>query len=203
MINELKKNALTWMPSLGVGYYPVDLSLNTYDADYFNKYQAMADSEIGLALNKARVDLVNLYTDKEVIDIGIGAGTFISARENTKGYDVNPFGVQWLVDHNKYKNPYDGCVHATFWDSLEHIAKPEDLLEKITGYVFVSIPIFRNLEHILESKHFRPDEHFWYFTHIGFKFYMKANKFKYIQSNSVESDLGREDIITYVFVRES
>ncbi len=42
------QNELQWLPELGIGYYPVkDMP---YDADYFNKYVMMADTEIGSKL---------------------------------------------------------------------------------------------------------------------------------------------------------
>jgi hypothetical protein len=73
------------------------------------------------------------------------------------------------------------------------------LLQHITGYVFVSIPIFKDSDHILKSKHYRKDEHYWYFTDSGFKYFMDINGFDFIESNTMESELGRESIGTYVF----
>lgn len=197
MINELKKNKLIWLPEIGIGFYPVKET--PYDVAYFNKYAEMAKTEIGVSLNVARVNLVNKYTNDEVIDVGIGCGTFIESRENTKGFDVNPAGIKWLHKNKKYKDPYYGCNHATFWDSLEHIENPELLLEKISGYVFVSIPIFISHADVLLSKHYRKDEHFWYFTDKGFKYFMDINGFDFIESNKMETLLGRESIGTYVF----
>jgi len=199
MFEQLSQEKLVWLPESGIGYYPVTES--PYDKDYFIKYERMADTDIGRALNQARVDLVNKYTDDEVIDVGIGSGTFVSARDNTYGYDINPFGLAWLNEHNRFKNPYNASVNLSFWDSLEHIHKPNEILNSCTGYIFVSIPIFKNSEHILESRHFRKDEHCWYFTDEGFRIFMWVHGFVCVEMNTMETELGREDIGTYVFKR--
>lgn len=197
MINELKKGRLLWLPEVNIGYYEV--CENPYGLSYFQRYQEMAKTELGLALNKVRVDLVNKYTKGFVCDVGIGSGLFVESRDRTYGYDVNNFAVEWLVKKDLYCNPYNGCENATFWDSLEHIKSPNKLLKHISGYAFVSIPIFNNGEHILKSKHYRKDEHFWYFTHESFIYFMQMNGFEFIESNKMEIELGREDIGTFVF----
>ena len=201
MFEELSEGKLIWLPESGIGFYPVTEC--PYDKNYFNKYVEMSKTKIGIELTKARVDLVNKYTDKEVIDIGIGCGNFVEARKNTYGFDINPFGVQWLNDNEKFKNPYNGSENLTFWDSLEHIHNPKDLLTNCNQYIFVSLPIFINSEHLMKSKHRRYDEHCWYFTEEGFKLFMAMNDFEYVESNWMESQLGRESIGTYVFKRKS
>jgi hypothetical protein len=57
-----------------------------YDENYFAKYEIMAETPIGIKLNQARVDLVNKYTKLDVLDIGIGSGTFILGREKVPTY---------------------------------------------------------------------------------------------------------------------
>lgn len=202
MFNLFASNQLNWLPELGIGYYPVTES--PYDEKYFQKYRAMADTDIGRALNQARLDLVNKYTQENVIDVGIGCGTFVESRAKTFGFDINPKGVEWLNWLNLYINPYEQEVeNATFWDSLEHIYDVDKILKNVKGYVFVSLPIFISGKHILVSKHFRKDEHCWYFSHDGFKLFMAMNDFEYVESNWMETTLGRESIGTYVFKRKT
>lgn len=198
IFRNLADSQLIWLPESGIGYFPV--SDSPYDKNYFDKYVEMSSTPMGQALTKARVDLVNKYTYDEVIDIGIGSGAFVSARNNTYGFDINPFAVEWLVKENKYKAP-TVSNSLTFWDSLEHIHNPKDLLVGIKEFAFISLPIFNNSEHILKSKHFRKDEHCWYFTEDGIKLFMWVFGFKLLESNRMESDLGREDIGTYVFMK--
>jgi hypothetical protein len=194
-------DGLEWHSSLGFGFYPVPPS-EVYDADYFKKYQAYTDTPMGHALTQARVDLVERHYPGSVVDIGIGAGDFVQAMSGAFGYDVNPAGIEWLKSQNAWCNPYETPVSAiTCWDSLEHIESPGNLLKQVRGWVFVSIPIFESCEHVLRSKHFRKDEHFWYFTHEAFVRFMQAQDFELVEYNSMESDLGRDGIGTYAFRR--
>lgn len=194
----LSEGQLKWLPSLGVGYYEVKES--PYDQSYFNKYVSYEGSEICTELNNSRVDLVKTYSSDYVLDIGIGSGSFIKAHGKAYGYDINPAGVAWLKERDLYMEPKQ--VHAvTFWDSFEHIRNPADILSEVTGLVFMSIPLFNGVNHILRSKHFRKDEHYWYFTQTGLITYMSNLGFLMLESNRMESDIGREDIGSFVFKR--
>ncbi len=202
LLTELSANELQWFPELGIGYYPVKDA--PYNKDYFDKYVAMEDSKIGVQLNSARIELVKLFTDKEVLDIGIGSGIFVSELNaegiDCSGYDINTHAVAWLNKHGLYKSPFTRPFkNATFWDSLEHIHKPKTILDNIEEYAFVSCPIYRDSEHLLKSKHFRKDEHCWYWTSNGLKVFMEHHNFKLVHSNQMESEIGREDIGSFVF----
>lgn len=89
----------------------------------------------------------------------------------------------------------------SFWDSLEHIHNPTDLLDCIENYAFISTPIYKDKEHILRSKHFRPDEHCWYFTKDGIINFMSNFGFYCIEYSNIETEIGREDIGSFVFKR--
>jgi len=66
---------------------------------------------------------------------------------------------------------------------------------------FVSLPIFRDAHHARTSKHFRPDEHYWYWTRAGFIWFAERCGFSVIEHNTMESLAGREDIETFVLAR--
>lgn len=185
------------------GFLEVD-STGVYGEDYFKKYEGYAGTELGRKLTAARVGLVRQFLpdESQVVDVGIGCGQFVEARPNTLGYDVNPSGVEWLIKRGLFLNPYLTFVHSmSFWDSLEHIREPRKILESCWGYTFVSIPIFRDRDHVLGSKHYRPDEHYHYFTHEGFVRFMNQEGFELLGDSGMESALGREDISTFVFRR--
>lgn len=191
------QNELQWLPEIGIGYYPVKDA--PYDEYYFQKYIIMAETEIGLKLNQARIDLVNKYTKLDVLDIGIGSGAFVEGRNNTYGYDINPAATKWLIERNWYRHPFKGANSLTFWDSLEHIHDPRLHLSGAKEYVFISCPIYQDAEHIKRSKHFRKDEHCWYWTKDGLCTFMDAFGFELVEYNDMESKIGREDIGTFVF----
>lgn len=192
------KDKLVWFEKWGVGYYPVEDS--PYDENYWKKYLEYEKTEIGKKLNQARVDIVKKYRWSSLIDIGIGSGAFIKEFENAYGYDINPAAVEWLKEEKKFSEPRK--VDAmTFWDSLEHIHNPELMLRHAKNYVFVSCPIYKDKDHILRSKHFRPDEHCWYFTDSGIANFMSNFGFTLLESSNIETRLGREDIKSYTFRR--
>jgi hypothetical protein len=90
----------------------------------------------------------------------------------------------------------------TLWDVLEHIPDYRPLLANVRQWLFVSLPIFRDAEHVLRSKHFRTDEHCWHFSRNGLVYAMKLCGFALVSESSFETDLGREDIGSFAFRRD-
>lgn len=196
--------SLLWLPEHGMGHYPVDPAAEPYDAAYFAKYRAYARTPMGRALTRARVALVASYTDSRLVDVGIGCGQFVEARPHTLGYDVNPVAVAWLRGCGLFFDPYRERIgSASFWDSLEHIPDPGALLANVDEYAFISVPIFTGADHALTSRHFRPDEHRWYWTRNGLAAWMAAQGFERLHWSAMESAIGREDIETFVFRRHA
>jgi hypothetical protein len=203
MDNPIFDNRLRWYPTLQLGYLPISMP----KTDYFDIYKGYEGKDFTNQLQQLRIQLVDKYDNEDILDFGVGAGTFIDTRgkDRTKGFDIDPKAVQWLQRKGIYVNPYDkkmdGLNSITFWDSLEHLRAPEHLLRRIKQFAFISIPIFRDLDDILSSKHFKPKEHFWYFTAEGLENYMKHNDFILVEANEMETELGRESIGTFVFRR--
>jgi Methyltransferase domain len=205
MTDAGEEGKLTWNDDLGIGYYPVELN-GQYGHDYWSTYVSYRASAIAEPLMRARMDLVaDFHGARPLVDIGIGSGHFIETRRSrTFGYDVNPMAIRWLLDRDLWWDPYSRDPEAvSCWDSLEHMGRPEALLRCVRNFVFLSIPIFEDLKHVRRSKHFKPSEHFWYFTRRGLVSWMKSAGFELVMENSMETDLGREDIGTFVFKRAS
>ena len=155
----------------------------------------------------ARVAFVAKHWKDSLVDVGIGSGAFIETRarvgrRQTFGYDVCPTAVAWLRERELLANPYiEGASAVSLWDVLEHIQDFQVLLAEVKKWVFVSIPIFRDCEHVLRSKHYRKDEHVWYFTSRGLIETMKSLGFECAEENDMETRIGREDIGTFAFRR--
>jgi Methyltransferase domain len=157
---------------------------------------------------QARCEFVERHYRGTLIDVGIGSGAFIELRRKfhrtTYGYDINPAGLKWLDERALLVDPYLIPFDAmTLWDVLEHMADFQSLLANVREWVFVSLPIFCDAEHALRSKHFRPDEHFWYFTRDGLVFAMATCGFALEFESNIETALGREDIGTFAFKRKA
>lgn len=192
---------LVFFPELGIGRYPVPQE-RPYDARYFQRYQQMAETETGRQLTVCRIELIARHYHGPVLDVGIGAGQFVSMRPFTYGYDVNPAGVEWLKEKGLYVDLYSTVSPAiSMWDVLEHIDDPEAAVARAGEFVFVSIPIFRDSADILQSHHFRKDEHIWYFTDEGLRNWFRTQGFQCVEHNRMECELGRQGIGTYAFRR--
>jgi hypothetical protein len=207
LVAQFQGRRLTWWPQLGIGYYPVEVGIEPYDQAYFERFDRQAQTSIGRALMVARHDFVERHYQGILIDVGIGSGAFVALRRRyqrvTYGYDVNPAGMQWLDKRMLLVDPYLVPFPAmTLWDVIEHIGDFQLLLANVLDWVFLSLPIFRDAEHVLRSKHFRPDEHHWYFTRDGLLFAMKLCGFALVSESTVETELGREDIGTFAFKRD-
>lgn len=208
-LEAMAHDKFQWFPQLGVGY--IEVQHPQYDQVYFDNYRRLASTDIGKRLNAFRVEIVETYASVScpVLDVGVGAGSFIDAymragRRNVAGYDVNPAGVAWLASRGIFRDLYDGdwpC--ATFWDSLEHIRDPALALAHVSRTAVISLPIFKGCDHALGSKHFKPSEHYWYFTHEGFTRFAVGQGFDVIFWTNRESLIGREDIETFVLKRRS
>ncbi len=194
---------LQWLPEVGVGFLDPGKA-DIYGDDYFENYAKLADTDIGRRLNAARVAMLFRHWDDPagVVDIGIGAGTFVASVPGIKGYDINPRGVEWLRERGLYHDPYAMPIDvAVLWDSIEHIPDPEPLLRNVRHRVLVSIPIFRDVGHVLRSKHYKPGEHCLYCTEQGFLWLMAHLGWKVEETNDYESVIGRQDIKSYAFRR--
>ena len=155
---------------------------------------------------RARFNFVEQHYRGTLIDVGIGSGAFIELRHErrrtTYGYDVNPAGLRWLEQRALLVDPYLVSFDAmTLWDVLEHIPDFQSLLTNVREWLFLSLPIFRDAEHVLRSKHFKPEEHCWHFTREGLVFAMQLCGFGLVSESMIETELGREDIGTFAFRR--
>jgi hypothetical protein len=185
--------------------YQNDMSQSVdYGIDYYEKYIKYESTEIAKKINKGRTAITEKYCDS-ILDIGIGSGEFIkSSQIKVFGFDINPFAIKWLKEKEIFINPFEKMPEVgglSFWDSLEHMKNPNSILSLVKSgqYVFISIPIFKNLIKVKESKHYRPNEHYYYFTKKGMIKYMKDSNFSFVENQNFETKSGRENILTFVF----
>jgi hypothetical protein len=197
--DSLRQHELQWLPERGIGWYPVEES--PYDSAYWERYRRMDETEIGRKLTESRIHWVMTFYRGPLCDIGIGGGRFV-AEYGATGFDVNQDAATWLRVRRAWRNPYEEAVDAvSFWDSLEHIHDPSPLLRNVRSWVFMSLPVFEGPEHVLRSKHFRKDEHCWYFTERGLVDFMREHGFELVGNSVMEQLAGREDIRSYAFHR--
>lgn len=181
-----------------------------YGDDYLAKVDAYDGSAIGKAVNAGRCALLvrHLIAGASVIDIGAGSGAFIrdaaAAGFAVKGYEVINQAVDRLKNVNLYaEDPYEFDA-ITLWDTIEHLEDPHLRLQQVRkgAFVFVSIPVFVDLNRIRESKHYRPGEHLYYWTSEGFTDWMALYGFRLLEQSAHETAAGRDSIGAYAFKRD-
>lgn len=187
--------------------YQADMTVTaSYDGEYFDKCDSYRGSSVAKAINRGRVELVARHYCPVglMVDVGIGSGEFIDARQNTYGTDVNQAAIEWLRQRDKLASDLMEYPAFSFWDVIEHIPEPESYFQCIPsgGYLFTSLPIFDDLNRIRESKHYRPGEHLYYWTDDGFEAWMRGHGFKLLERSDFETKAGRESIMSYAFRRQ-
>lgn len=225
LVGAIAAHRLQWLEPIGLGFFDVDAALasegltptDVYCDDYFAKYGALADAPIGIELNEFRKGLVCRHAPTSsdagppsLLDVGIGDGAFLRAIENLAwlrayGCDINPAGIAYLIERGQlatFEAPRSFDV-VTFWDSLEHIRDPRPALAAAAHVAIVSIPIFTDAADAVTSKHFRPDEHFWYFTRHAFTVFAEQEGFEVVDILATEVAIGREGIETFVLKRRA
>jgi 2-polyprenyl-3-methyl-5-hydroxy-6-metoxy-1,4-benzoquinol methylase len=192
------------------GFIKLDSPVKQYTDEYFNhlvnKYETPQQVEMNKKINELRAGLVFKYCfGKNVLDYGCGTGNFVEhcAGKNFKcyGYEVIPKTIERLKKDNLYRDNFNNIQGVCFWDVFEHIPEHDTILNSIenNALVFMSLPIFADLNTIKSSRHYLPGEHLWYFTADGLIDYMQKFCYNCIGVNDYETLAGREDIMTFVF----
>lgn len=193
---------MQWLPDKGIGFLDVPVPDGLYGADYFERYRALDQTDTGFRLTSVRLGLVARHWNGTITDIGIGGGGFMLAHGDATGWDVNEHALRWLLEKRLLLDPRILPVAAaTFWDSIEHMRDPSRILNQVAHWAFISTPIYRNALHALESKHYKPGEHLWYFTESGLLAFMKRLGFRLRESNMRECECGRDEIGSFAFER--
>lgn len=189
----------------GVWYLPSSDS-NIYNDEYIDKYFDYETTDLGNAINNFRINLVLKYTRSTLLDVGIGSGHFVIKRNElmmpTFGWDVPAVRSMEIIPNSFWLNYEDGPISLSFWDSFEHIPNLGGIFKHPHPYIFMTIPIYDGVEENLPNwKHYRPNEHIWYFTANGLVDYMEDFNYALVEERNDETEMGREDIGTYVFRR--
>lgn len=199
---------------VGHWFYPVNINPDeVYDREYVEKYNRYAITEMGDKILNFRSSFTKMMNPERfnIVDIGVGNGSFVE-EIGCYGFDVNKVMIDRMRKAGNFIDVYDkGELRKNnisifcFFDSLEHIRKPEEILNNIPvgGVVVTSIPILPDERDykIKDWKHARFSEHYHYFTNQGFINYMNKYGFMLKQFSKFETDVGRQDITTFGFCK--
>lgn len=203
-MSGVTESELVWWPQKGWGFLAPTKKF-PYDESYFVHCRAQERTTVGRQLIHYRRSMLDCYRREEdlVVDVGVGGGTFCQYAR-VRGHDINPVALSWLKhsgllwDEIKGLDPDILC----FWDSMEHMLSPQPLIGRACRMVFISMPIYESGEEAANSKHFKPNEHLWYFTGRGLVRFMEELGFHLVERHRDEERFGREGVGSFVFERE-
>tara|TARA_R110000803_G_scaffold90465_1_gene157866 strand:- start:14332 stop:14925 length:594 start_codon:yes stop_codon:yes gene_type:complete len=185
-------------------------SVSELKEDYYDIYEDLEDSPTTDLLCKIRHDLVSRYcAGLDILDFGIGNGAFIERDPFLRGilgFDVDVKSIALLKRTGLWKDFYDldsiNPEVITFWDSLEHLPNIDEVLSLCPKFVVCSLPIFYERAEVFASKHFKPNEHIWYFSPTGLIEFMRERGFMCHWHGDLEGLAGRQGIFSFVFERK-
>jgi len=171
-----------------------------YDLNYWEK-MLRQNSSTAETISRIRWNFVQEIKPQIVLDFGSGPGWFRAFRpsyvEEMDTYDIAPW-PQTGIRHERYEL-------ITFWDSLEHVKDLNSLndLFSRTKYIALSIPIRPIGIQLKKWKHYKPGEHYHYFTVKSLQAFFNSKGFKMIKHGWPEVECGiREDIGSFIFKRK-
>lgn len=140
-------------------------------------------------------------------DIGYNTGAFLKRLNFIPyGIEVNKYAIKqspqienisWEDFRN---NGYDFEI-VSFFDSLEHIKDLVLVRNNLKArFVIISFPDAEGKD-FKTWKHYRPNEHLYYFTKDTLRRFMKRAGYELIVYDDIESPI-REDITTGIFNKE-
>ena len=181
-----------------------------YGADYLAKVQAYEGSPIATKVHAGRLQMLrrHLKPGASLLDWGAGSGEFVrdarGAGYAAKGFDVIAETRAALAAAGAFADEPTGFDALTLWDTLEHLEAPDAVLSRVSwgAAVFVSVPIFRDLSRIRDSRHYRPGEHLYYFTAPGLIYWLALWGFRFLESSAHEIRAGRDSIGAFAFRRD-
>ncbi len=152
---------------------------------------------------KIRREYVSKFVDvNKIVDYGCGRRPF-AEKDALMNYDP------YIERFNKFDlKKFNSAKAICFFDVLEHIFSLQSFVRVIPHNMLItSIPIYpdklssKNIEELKKWKHYRPEQHNWYFTTEGFKNFMKKYGGWNCIYESKDEEPIRTDITNYVFVR--
>ncbi len=138
-----------------------------YNKLYLEEYKRRAETPIGQEIVRSRWSLVSGFVKGgTLLDYGCGPGVFHTSGPpsfKSFGYDLNPYGGYLTI-------PQMDFDVVTFWDVLEHLPAPFDIVDGLNPkWLFVIFPDIEHvpIEDIRKWRHWKPKEHIHYWTLAG------------------------------------
>ncbi|MCK4307109.1 adenylyltransferase/cytidyltransferase family protein [candidate division WOR-3 bacterium] len=167
-----------------------------YNLDYW-EILLKQNSKTAQEICELRWSFVACVAPLIILDYGCGPGWFRAFRPT--GVEVDTYDIApW---------PQTGILHdhydlITFWDVFEHIRDLDSLIPLFgkARNIAMTIPILPKGKKLKEWKHYKPGEHFHYFSKDSIVSVMDQYGFKKVKEGWPEVDCGiRENIYSILF----
>jgi hypothetical protein len=196
----------------GVGRVPEIVPI-CFNGTHFESYEREAQTSIGKGIMRFRIKTVKqLVSYRRIsthcLDVGIRSGHFLRELKRTsdiqgQGIDVNNWSIQWL-HANGFVCTRDKFEILTFWNTLDHLTEPWLLWRNYKPlFIAMTQTIFKNKEQIERHQHFKPQQHYWYFTRLGLLEFMERHGYGLVNScNTEDVKWGQDNKMTFTFMRK-
>jgi hypothetical protein len=158
------------------------------------------NSETAKMISDIRWNFVKEINPKIVLDYGSGPGWFRCYAP--KGIEVDTFDTapwpQTGLRHDRYDL-------ITFWDVIEHfkdLDKELKILLHHANVIALTVPIKPKRQDLSTWKHYKPNEHFQYFTDQSLDKILNDYGFQRIKYGNIECP-PRTDITSYLYKRNA
>ena len=168
-----------------------------YDITYYDNL-LRAYSATARQISDIRWEFISSLRPKTVLDYGCGVGWFRAFKPD--GVEVDTFDIGPFTQTGIRREAYDVVC---FYDVLEHIPDWDTIrpvIEKAT-YVAGTVPILVNGQVLSSWKHYKPGEHFYYWSEEGFEEAMNEVGLEKIEHGWPECP-PRKDILSFKYRRK-
>jgi len=203
----------------GIGESELPSLSRVYNEDYAHLYVSYLSQDLGHKIVKHRVQelqkLTNLFGWEShrcsTLDFGCATGIVVrEARElGLDAWGYEPHAVFFNSHHALHVAPWiainpESIVSTpfvvSFYDALEHLERVDKWLQLFQPIRIVVtlpvVPLTMFSKDLPNWKHYKPDEHVWYFTDNGIHNFLAAHGYEVYEVEDFERKLGRLDALT-------
>lgn len=181
-----------------------------YDSSYIEKYNAYPLRQLAYIRLATLRQLQKITGIRPVFDYGCGSGAFIDACEENR---ISVSGYDPATNKNNEPHNLSAYGTVTFFDVLEHIPDIERIMLMLPHSIIVAIPdsscVFSGEVEWQRWRHYRPNEHLFYFSPISlnllFKKYGYELKFDNYDEDFIRrpQDGQKRNIYTAAYVKSA
>lgn len=133
------------------------------------------------------------FAAARVLELGPGAGTLMNTLKkhcaSVDGFDVVPSPHSTVSETDSLRSKWDLLIAC---DVIEHMPDSESFFDYDFEWAYISIPAMpADVEKMSTWRHFKPDQHLWYFTRPDFCRWVERHGYEIKYSGHTEDLIRR------------